>query len=360
MTNHDTHPSLTSKCCGANSSLDTMLNQGRTRYGRVYLKDSVLSRKVRKGKPSFQLVDEDDEAQQESVPQGESDDPALELAKKMSLDAHQEKGEGRAPVGGVTIRDPVSETTPILLEVVGKGVKEGVKDHKRKHDSVIDDEDMMIMKALASAAQNHGMLHVKPIQEDERPATPRTRIDHSLPSNDFPEPENNWANAYATSYQVPAENKIQRKTYDIVSYINGSANEHERRSSAKLIWKKPGSSDSCGTCSSELRAIKQSSTSNVLIRMQLTISSKKIIRLSLSQEPLSTETEKLSVKVDRLNEYSSLVMRVDKSPSEKLDHMDKETFNLYDTIRAWRQAVNLKDDKRGAKTSHTANREKTT
>ncbi|GKF03440.1 hypothetical protein Tco_0030363 [Tanacetum coccineum] len=93
--------------------------------------------KVRKGKPSFQLVDEDDEAQQEPVPQGEGDDPALELAKKMSLDVHQEKGEGegadadieraiklsldpsflpqgQAPVGGVTIRDPVPE-------VVGKG-----------------------------------------------------------------------------------------------------------------------------------------------------------------------------------------------------------------------------------------------
>ncbi|GJT07229.1 hypothetical protein Tco_0841691 [Tanacetum coccineum] len=103
-----------------------------------------LPQKVRKGKPSFQLVDEDDEAQQESVPQGESDDPALELAKKMSLDAHQEKGEGegadadieraiklsldpsflpqgQAPVGGVAIRDPVSETTPKLPEVVGKG-----------------------------------------------------------------------------------------------------------------------------------------------------------------------------------------------------------------------------------------------
>ncbi|GJS99390.1 hypothetical protein Tco_0820560 [Tanacetum coccineum] len=53
-----------------------------------------LPHKVRKGKPFFQLVDEDDEAQQEPVPQGEGDDPALELAKKMSLDAHQEKGEG--------------------------------------------------------------------------------------------------------------------------------------------------------------------------------------------------------------------------------------------------------------------------
>ncbi|GKF96367.1 hypothetical protein Tco_0289102, partial [Tanacetum coccineum] len=29
--------------------------------------------------------------------------------------------QGRTPVGGVTIRDPVSETTPILPEVVGKG-----------------------------------------------------------------------------------------------------------------------------------------------------------------------------------------------------------------------------------------------
>ncbi|GJX78163.1 retrovirus-related pol polyprotein from transposon TNT 1-94 [Tanacetum coccineum] len=103
-----------------------------------------LPQKVRKGKPSFQLVDEDDEAQQESIPQEEGNDPDLELAKRMSLEAHQEKGEGegndadleraiklsldpaflpqgRAPVGGVTIRDPVSETTSKLHEVVGKG-----------------------------------------------------------------------------------------------------------------------------------------------------------------------------------------------------------------------------------------------
>ncbi|GJR53184.1 hypothetical protein Tco_1403705 [Tanacetum coccineum] len=86
----------------------------------------------------------DDESQQESIHQEEGNDPDLELAKKMSLEAHQEKGEGegddadleraiklsldpaflpqgRAPVGGVTIRDPVSETTSKLHEVVGKG-----------------------------------------------------------------------------------------------------------------------------------------------------------------------------------------------------------------------------------------------
>ncbi|GJU17356.1 retrovirus-related pol polyprotein from transposon TNT 1-94 [Tanacetum coccineum] len=54
-----------------------------------------LPQKVRKGKPTFQLVDEDDEAQQESIPQEEGDDPDLELAKKMSLEAHPEKGEVR-------------------------------------------------------------------------------------------------------------------------------------------------------------------------------------------------------------------------------------------------------------------------
>ncbi|GKE90610.1 hypothetical protein Tco_1571705, partial [Tanacetum coccineum] len=57
----------------------------------------------------------------------------------------------------------------------------------------------------------------KPIPEDERPATPEP--EWTIPPNDFPEPENNWANAYATTYQVPAENKLQTKTYDIGSFI---------------------------------------------------------------------------------------------------------------------------------------------
>ncbi|GJT79487.1 hypothetical protein Tco_1053829 [Tanacetum coccineum] len=53
----------------------------------------------------------------------------------------------------------------------------------------------------------------KPIPEGERPATPEP--EWTIPLNDFPEPENNWANTYATTYQVPTENKLQRKTYDI-------------------------------------------------------------------------------------------------------------------------------------------------
>ncbi|GJU29522.1 ribonuclease H-like domain-containing protein [Tanacetum coccineum] len=57
----------------------------------------------------------------------------------------------------------------------------------------------------------------KPIPESERPATPEP--EWTIPPNDFPEPEHNWANAYATTYQVPEENKLQRKTYDIGSFI---------------------------------------------------------------------------------------------------------------------------------------------
>ncbi|GJZ04591.1 hypothetical protein Tco_0537866 [Tanacetum coccineum] len=111
-----------------------------------------LPQKIRKGKPTFQLVDEEDEARQD-------DDPDLDLAKKLSLEAHQEKGEeegndadleraiklsldptflpqGRAPVGGVTIRDPVSETTSKLHETVGKG-KAVVSEEQVAH-SLID------------------------------------------------------------------------------------------------------------------------------------------------------------------------------------------------------------------------------
>ncbi|GJW63948.1 hypothetical protein Tco_0115832 [Tanacetum coccineum] len=57
----------------------------------------------------------------------------------------------------------------------------------------------------------------KPIPESERPATPEP--EWTISPNDFPEPEHNWANAYATTYKVPEENKLQRKTYDIGSFI---------------------------------------------------------------------------------------------------------------------------------------------
>ncbi|GKD36336.1 hypothetical protein Tco_1251845 [Tanacetum coccineum] len=66
---------------------------------------------------------------------GEGDDADLELAIKLSLDPAL-LPQGRAPVGGVTIRDPVSEATPKLHEVVGKG-KAVVSEEQVAH-SLID------------------------------------------------------------------------------------------------------------------------------------------------------------------------------------------------------------------------------
>ncbi|GJY55565.1 hypothetical protein Tco_0454680 [Tanacetum coccineum] len=88
-------------------------------YYPKYLK--IIS--FRRGKPTFKLVDEDDEDQQETIPHEEGNDPDLELAMKLSLETPHKRGEGegRAPVRGVTIREPVSETTYKLHEVVGKG-----------------------------------------------------------------------------------------------------------------------------------------------------------------------------------------------------------------------------------------------
>ncbi|GKC68122.1 hypothetical protein Tco_1100720 [Tanacetum coccineum] len=67
-----------------------------------------LPQKVRKGKPTFQLVDEDDEAQQESIPHEGGDDPDLELAKKLSLETPQAKGDGE---GAMRDQTPPDSTT---------------------------------------------------------------------------------------------------------------------------------------------------------------------------------------------------------------------------------------------------------
>ncbi|GJZ76190.1 hypothetical protein Tco_0640655 [Tanacetum coccineum] len=98
----------------------------------------------------------------------------LDLAKKLSLEAHQEKGEeegndadleraikpsldpaflpqGRAPVGGVTMRDPMSEATPKLHEVVGKG-KAVVTEEQVAHSLI----DMSVSLNLLSRTRKLG------------------------------------------------------------------------------------------------------------------------------------------------------------------------------------------------------------
>ncbi|GKE58143.1 hypothetical protein Tco_1497328 [Tanacetum coccineum] len=130
-------------------------------------------RKLHKGKPS--LVDEENEAQQELEPQGEGDDPALKLAKKLSLDAHQEKGEGEDDTSEKVVHESSSTTdserTESRTEVAApKGYKEqgevasstvtsGVSIHVRTQDQAGSDPE----KAHESLVGPDP----KPMQEDQ-------------------------------------------------------------------------------------------------------------------------------------------------------------------------------------------------
>ncbi|GKA00273.1 hypothetical protein Tco_0672823 [Tanacetum coccineum] len=126
---------------------------------RATPKKPTTTTPVKQSKPAPPPTKKPSKPQQESIHQEEGNDPDLELAKKMSLEAHQENGEGecddadmeraiklsldpaflpqgRTPVGGVTIRDPVPESTSKLHEVVGKG-KAVVTEEQLAH-SLID------------------------------------------------------------------------------------------------------------------------------------------------------------------------------------------------------------------------------
>ncbi|GJT44388.1 retrovirus-related pol polyprotein from transposon TNT 1-94 [Tanacetum coccineum] len=65
---------------------------------------------------------------------------------------------------------------------------------KTRHDSDASDQDQTRLDWL------------KPIPEEETPKT--LEPDWVIPPNDLPEPENNWADAIAKSYQDPEENKL--------------------------------------------------------------------------------------------------------------------------------------------------------
>ncbi|GKA74080.1 hypothetical protein Tco_0780382, partial [Tanacetum coccineum] len=127
-------------------------------------------------------------------------------------------------------------------DAMDKEVTIKVKDHKRKHDSDDDeDDDDDKMKALQLdqnrvGQQREGDL-ILPLLGDgggdaaaagvmvlvcdggnEDGGEMKVAI-WTIPPNDFPEPEHDWANEYATTYKVLEENKLQRKTYDIGSFI---------------------------------------------------------------------------------------------------------------------------------------------
>ncbi|GJS14361.1 hypothetical protein Tco_0408833 [Tanacetum coccineum] len=94
-------------------------------------------KKIRKGKKSDHLVDEEDEeGQPASETQVENDEYNIQRGIQMSLEFLQAQGQVRqAPVGGVAIREPDSSITRKLLDVEGKG-----KDSTNDAETTVDME----------------------------------------------------------------------------------------------------------------------------------------------------------------------------------------------------------------------------
>ncbi|GJR11848.1 hypothetical protein Tco_0794500 [Tanacetum coccineum] len=206
-----------------------------------------LPQKVRKGKPAFQLVDEEDEAQQESIPQREDDDPDLNLAKKLSLEAHQEKGEEEE---GVTIRVPVSRSISltamkwwkgkgrvlknkfnqeilcvawpesVMNQEYEKSPKEMSKAKRNKNEDAMDKEvadKCRFNKEKESDSAASGLAITSLRKNDDHISksldTREGGVDSSLQRSD---PRIKTSEQSSDDIK---ENKLQRKTYDIGSFI---------------------------------------------------------------------------------------------------------------------------------------------
>ncbi|GJR64843.1 retrovirus-related pol polyprotein from transposon TNT 1-94 [Tanacetum coccineum] len=96
-------------------------------------KEATRSQKLESESLISNLYDEEDEASQDLFLQRGSDDPDLSWLRTFLP-------HGRAPVGGVSIRDPVSEATPKLHEVVGKGKAVVTEEQDDCHRMLIPDK----------------------------------------------------------------------------------------------------------------------------------------------------------------------------------------------------------------------------
>ncbi|GJY41148.1 hypothetical protein Tco_0428418 [Tanacetum coccineum] len=150
---------------------------------------SAVPQKVRKGKPTFKLVDEDDEDRQETIPHEEGNDPDLELAMKLSLETPQEKGEGEGddadleraiklrfqpflPQGGAQlVRNNYQGTrfrskTPKLAELVGK--EKGLVVTEEQGPSFSTEDDTSENVARISSTQHLDQKELTVIRSDPK------------------------------------------------------------------------------------------------------------------------------------------------------------------------------------------------
>nr|GEW53060.1 hypothetical protein [Tanacetum cinerariifolium] len=96
---------------------------------------------------------------------------------------------------------------------------------KRRHDSdnvnisYSEDTDTAHLPKLKTRQDWMKLTRLdEPVLEEDKAANPKP--DWVIPLNELSERENNWANALASSYQDPDEEKLLRQTGDMSSFIN--------------------------------------------------------------------------------------------------------------------------------------------
>ncbi|GJV03416.1 hypothetical protein Tco_1336985 [Tanacetum coccineum] len=188
----------------------------------------------------------------------------------------------------------------------------------------------------------------KPIPESERPATPEP--EWTIPPNDFPEPENNWANTYATAYKVPEENKLQRKTYDIGSFIKWFC----RRTGKKKLCK----ADLEGPAFNLVKAFHKNN-----VQPSCPSSATKAHSLVVWGERKSTSTNTVSPsdrEADRIADANSSCEQCKETEMIKeSDEADELTSLVWERLqRAWRLGSGQRMTREEAKTSSLQSREK--
>ncbi|GKB08700.1 hypothetical protein Tco_0837012, partial [Tanacetum coccineum] len=162
--------------------------------------------------------DDDDEGPLAGSNQGRSakrrrpESAASGSAQPPSKDDHQSSKKPRESDASASKQHPALTSTGWQITDTRDDVVNSLM-HMLPNNIQITDTSLMHMLNLNPSPHKEDSLR----SEGERPATPEP--EWTIPLNDFSEPENNWANTYATTYQVPAENKLQRKTYDIGSFI---------------------------------------------------------------------------------------------------------------------------------------------
>ncbi|GJT72067.1 hypothetical protein Tco_1031353 [Tanacetum coccineum] len=252
---------------------------------------------------------------------------------------------------------------------------QGKSAKRRRHDSGASGFRINLPQKMMNKVRKIPRESFKPIPESERPATPEP--EWTIPPNDFPEPDINWANTYATTYKVPAE-PLQWKSMILVSLIKGGPPgqvtiQPQFFFNKDLDYLLTGDKEQ-KIALSKLKAVRYLDFGleelvpsswveseheydiNQTLKSKLGATGyyfKKITRLSLSQSAVVIEIRNDQRKLMRLNELHKFSDGTLTRVMEKLDHMVKD-FQLFEYNKGMETRKWSENDKRRSKDFITA------